>query len=90
MVVYYHKAMCHVEKLVHYLQCQGCSEGLCNQNMTVFYYTFQTAGPFATKLDLVVQHHKLECPMEKWDYCFQGQSQRRFKMLVNICPDNIF
>ena len=38
MVVYYHKAMCHVEKLVHYLQCQGHSKGLYNQNITIFYY----------------------------------------------------
>ena len=30
-------------------------------------------GPLATKLDLIVQHHKLECPVEKWDYCVQGQ-----------------
>ena len=35
MVVYYHEAMCHAEKLVHYLQCQGHSEGLYNQNMTI-------------------------------------------------------
>ena len=34
IVVYYHKAMCHAEKLVHYFQCQGHSEGLYNQNMT--------------------------------------------------------
>ena len=32
IVVYYHEAMCHAEKLVHYLSCQGHSEGLCNQN----------------------------------------------------------
>ena len=36
MVVYYHEAMCHTEKLVHYLQCQGHSKGLYNQNMTIF------------------------------------------------------
>ena len=35
IVVYYHSAMCHAEKLVHCLQCQGHSEGLCNQNMTI-------------------------------------------------------
>ena len=28
MVVHYHVVMCFVEKLVHYLQCQGHSEGL--------------------------------------------------------------
>ena len=36
MVVYYHEAMCHAEKLVHYRQSQGHSEGLYNQNMTIF------------------------------------------------------
>ena len=36
MLVYYHKAMCHAEKLVHYLQCQGHSEGLYKQKMTIF------------------------------------------------------
>ena len=36
MVVYYYEAMCHVEKLVHYLQCQDHSKGLYNQYMTNF------------------------------------------------------
>ena len=36
MVVYYHEAMCHAEKLVHHLQCQGHSKGLYNQKLTVF------------------------------------------------------
>ena len=35
MVVYYQEAMCHVEKFAHYLQCQGHSDGLCNQNITL-------------------------------------------------------
>ena len=48
MVVYYHVAMCNVEKLVYYLQRQGHIEGLYNQNMT--------AGPFATRFGLIVQH----------------------------------
>ena len=36
MVVYYREAECHAKKLVHYLQCQGQSKGLCKQNMTIF------------------------------------------------------
>ena len=28
-VLYYHKALCRAEKLVHYLQCQGHREGIC-------------------------------------------------------------
>ena len=35
MVVYYYEAICHAEKLVSYLQCEGHSKGLYNQNMTV-------------------------------------------------------
>ena len=35
MVMYYHGVMCHAEKLVHYLQCQGYSEGVYNQHTTI-------------------------------------------------------
>ena len=36
MVVYYYEANCQAEKkLGHYRQCQGHSEGLFNQNMTI-------------------------------------------------------
>ena len=73
MVVYFHESECQAEKIGHYLQCQGHSQNLCIQNKTYFYYIFQTAGPFATKLGVVVQHYKPECPVEKLDYCVQGQ-----------------
>ena len=36
MVVYYNEAMCHADKLVYYLKCQGHSEGLYNQNQTLY------------------------------------------------------
>ena len=35
MMVYYHEVVCHAEKLLYYLQCQGHSEGLYNQSMTI-------------------------------------------------------
>ena len=35
MVMQHHKLECHAEKLVHCVQCQGHSEGLYDQNMTV-------------------------------------------------------
>ena len=35
MVVYHHEVVCRAQKLVQYLQCQGYSKGLYNQNMTV-------------------------------------------------------
>ena len=63
-------------KRVHYLQCQGHSEGLYNQDLIIF-TVFETAGLFATKLGLVAQHHKLECPVEKWVCCFQGQGHSK-------------
>ena len=50
MVVYYHEAMYHAEKLVHYLQCQGHSEGLYNQNMTIFYYISKLLDPLQPHL----------------------------------------
>ena len=40
---------------------------------------------------LVVKHHKLECPVEKLDYCVQGQgNSERSIISVNVCPDDIF
>ena len=71
-MVYYHELMCHAIKLIHYLQCQGHSEGLYDQNMTIFTHLL-SCWLFATKLSLVVQHHKLEYPVEKWDSTVQGQ-----------------
>ena len=59
--------------MAHYLKSQGHSEGLYNQTLTIFTVSSLTAGPFATKSGLIVQHHKSECPVEKWDYCIQGQ-----------------
>ena len=35
MIEYYLEAECHTEKLVHYLQCKGNSEGIYNQNITI-------------------------------------------------------
>ena len=86
MAVCYHEVMCHVKKIVHYLQCQGHSEGSYNQNMTIFYNIFKTAVLFATKLGLIVQHHKLECPVEKWDYCVQGQGHSESSKYSDCLP----
>ena len=35
MLVYYYEAKCLEQKLFNYLQCQGHSEGLYNQNMAI-------------------------------------------------------
>ena len=50
MVVYYHEAMCHAEKLVHCIQYRGHSEGLYNQNMTISVASSKLLAPFAAKL----------------------------------------
>ena len=48
-------------------------QGLILSKYDYFYYIFETAGPFATKLDLIVQHHKPECPVGKLGHCIQGE-----------------
>ena len=55
------------KKLVPYRQCQGHNEGLYSQNMTI------STMSSTTKLGLIIQHYKPECPAEKLDYCAQGQ-----------------
>ena len=45
--------------------------------MTSFTIFYKTAGWFATKDGLKVQHHKPECSVEKWDYCVQGQGHSK-------------
>ena len=60
-----HVPECHAEELVHYLQCQGHSEALYDQNMTIAAISSKLLVPFAIRLGLIVQHHKPECPVEK-------------------------
>ena len=35
VLMQHHKPECRAETVVHCVQCQGHSEGLCNQNLTV-------------------------------------------------------
>ena len=44
----------------------------------LFLLYFLTAGRFATKFGSIVQHYKLECPVEKWDYCIQDQGHSKY------------
>ena len=46
-------------------------KGLYNQNMTISVVSSKLLVLFATKLGLIVQHHKLECPVEKWIAAFK-------------------
>ena len=81
-MVYYYEMKCHALKLVHYLLCQGHSKHLYRQNMACL--CWQNMAIFTISLHFrsvcnqtyLVQHHKLECPMEKTDYCSQGQGHR--------------
>ena len=69
MVVYYHELECHAEKFVCYLQGQGHSEGIYVIKMWLFLLHFLNFWCIASKLGLIVQHHKPECAMEKSDCC---------------------
>ena len=65
--------------------------GLLDSKFENFYCIFWTADPVATKLGLIIPHHKPECPVEKMGLLrSRSRSQRRFKMSVNVCPDDIF
>ena len=80
IVTQHHKPECHAEKLVHCVQCQGHSEGLYDQNMTIIIISSKLlvclqAGVSCGKIELL---H------------LRSRSQWRFKMSVNICPDDIF
>ena len=41
MIKQHHKPECHAEKLIHSVQCQGQSEGLYNQYMTISVVSFK-------------------------------------------------
>ena len=53
----HHESECLAEKLVHCLQCQGHSEGLYKQNMTI---STLSSKLLVCLLCLIVQHHKLK------------------------------
>ena len=63
MMVYYHKAKCHTGKKNGSLSSMPKARAYIIKIWLVLLYL--TAGPFATKLGLVVKHYKPECPVEK-------------------------
>ena len=86
MVVYDHEAMCPVKKMVHYLQCQGHSKGLYDQYVTIF--------TISSKL-LVHLQPNLVCMYSiifiNWCVLWKnGITAVKVKMLVNVCPGDIF
>ena len=93
MVVYYHEAECHAEKLVQYRKSQGHSEGLYDQNMIIFTVSFlYTTGPFPTKLALIAQHQMPLFPTEKKQPLITAFKVKVTVKIQNVsdCPDNIF
>ena len=92
MVVYFYKATYHAEKLVHYLPCQGHSEGLYNKKNKNYFLLYLLNCLFVcnhTWLDSTTWEAGVFCG-KMGLLCSRSRSQRSFKMLVNVCPDDIF
>ena len=58
IVVHHYEPECLAKKMGFYLQGQGHSVGLYNQNMTVYLSLVLTSESFASKLNLSVDHYK--------------------------------
>ena len=80
IVTQHHKLECHAEKLVHCVQHQGHSEGLCNQNMTISVVSSKMLVHLQPNC-LIAQHLKMECLVKKpgWLHS-RSRSQWRFTM----------
>ena len=89
MVMHQYKLECHAEKLVCHLQGQGHIEGLYDQHMTVFIVFFELL--ILLQLNLMVHYHKPECHLEKSGLLHsRSRSQWRYKISVNVYPDDLF
>ena len=49
-----------------------------------------SADPFATKLGLMVQYHKLECLVKILDCSFEGLGHSETSKCLNDCPNIVF
>ena len=87
-MVHHHEPECHAKKMGFYLQGQGHIVGLYNQNKTVSTISF-TSEPFATKLNLNVDHHKQRSVQWKCWIAVWSLSQPRLKVSVNVSLDDI-
>ena len=90
MIMQHHKPECHAEKLVHCVQCQGHSEDLYNQNMTIFTISSKLLVPLQPKLVWWYNIISQSVLGGNWITALKVKSQQKLKMLVNVCPDNIF
>ena len=65
--------------------------GLMWSKYDSFYHIFLSVDSLATKLGLMIHHHKPECSVENfWFLHSRSRSERRFKMPMYVCPDDIF
>ena len=91
MMMHYHESDYPPKRLICCLQAQHHSvmDHIYKQNVT-FSYIFRTADPFATKLDSMAHHHKLDCLVERL-ICFgqESKTQERLKIPVNVHLDYI-
>ena len=88
MVMHHHKAECHADKLVHCVQCHNKS--FCNQNMTISVVSSKLL--VSLQPNLVCQYSiisQMSCGKMGLLHP-RSRSQQRFKMSVNVCPDDIF
>ena len=66
MIMQHHKPECLAEILIHCLECQGHSDSLYYQNMTINCWSIcKQTGSYSTASEA-------GCPVEKLDYCVQG------------------
>ena len=78
------------KKLVHYCHCQRHREGLYNQNMTISTISSKLLVPLQPNLvlwySIICQSVLRKCLV----LGLRSRSQRRLKVSVNICLDDIF
>ena len=90
MVVYYNEATCCVEKVVHYLQCQGHHKGLYDQKRLSLLYLLNCWSVCnQTWFDSTTSWAWVSCGKTGLLHS-RSRSQGRFKMSVNVCPGDIF
>ena len=90
IVVYYHELECLAEKLICYLEGQGHSKVVYNQNIT--FTTISSKLLIRLQPDLVCWFITISqrIPRKIWLPCSRSRSQQMIKMSVNDCVDDIF
>ena len=88
IVKHHNEPECHAKRVVYYFQGQDGSNSSHDQNMTVSVISSEMLILFATRHGLIVHYHKPECG-EIGLLCSKSRSQQNFKMLMNVCRDDI-